>query len=501
MSNYPRPLSKSKLIAYRQCPRRLWLEIHRPELREDSAATEAGFQMGFEVGDIARQLYDPRGRGELIEVEQGNLDAAFARTQALLPERRPLFEAGFQAAGGRAFADVLLPVRGKDAWRMVEVKSSTSVKDYHRDDAAIQAYIARQAGLPLQSIALAHIDNQFVYPGGGDYRGLLVEEDLSAEAFARQDEVKDWIGAAQFIAALEAEPCRGTGPHCGNPFDCGFLDYCRSQEPQAEFPAAWLPNIRTKALKEHIAAGVDDLREVPDALLNPEQQRVKQCTLANAVYFDADGARQDLAGYGWPAYFLDFETTMLAVPLWQGTRPYRQIPFQFSLHKLTRSGKLEHRAFLDLTGNDPRRPFAEALLAACGREGPVFVYNQTFEAGRVRELAEEFPDLARRLRALTKRMADLLPVAQARYYHPSQQGSWSIKAVLPAVVPELRYDDLEGVQDGGMAMEAYREAIHPQTPPERREQIRAQLEAYCRLDTYAMVKLWRYFSGRNDLEI
>lgn len=143
-----RNLSKSKLLAFRQCPKRLWLEIHRSELRADSAATEASFAVGHQVGDIARRIYDPDGKGSLIDIGALGFEAAFAKTQELLAASQPIFEAGFSAEGALAFADILLPVKrkGKKCWRMVEVKSSTSVKDYHRDDAAIQAHVARDGG-------------------------------------------------------------------------------------------------------------------------------------------------------------------------------------------------------------------------------------------------------------------------------------------------------------------------------------------------------------------
>ena len=170
------PFSKSKLLAYRQCPKRLWLEVHKPELREDSAATQARFQAGYQVGDIAQRIYDPEGKAAVIDVSTEGFDGAFARTAKLLADSRwPVFEAGFQANGALAFADVMLPEleAGQLAWKMVEVKSSTSVKDYHRDDIAVQAFVVQSAGVALKSVALAHIDSSWVYPGNEDYRGLL----------------------------------------------------------------------------------------------------------------------------------------------------------------------------------------------------------------------------------------------------------------------------------------------------------------------------------------
>lgn len=491
-----RVLSKSKLLDYRQCPKRLWLQVHRPEVREDTAGTLASFSAGHQVGDIARRLYDPKGKGTLIDIETEGFDAAFSRSQALLTGTQPIFEAGFKAAGALAFADVMLPTRkaGQRAWRMVEVKSSTEVKDYHRDDAAIQAFVAREAGVPLTGLALAHIDNTWVYPGNEDYNGLLKENDLTKEAFSRGEEVQTWIKEAQAVVAKRSEPRVSTGDQCAKPYECGFVGYCRSQEPQAEYPVMWLPRLQSEKVKEFVRQnGIIDMAEVPDDLLNPRQQRVKAATLSDQTFFDAAGAAQALKQHKLPAYFMDFETIQFAVPIWRGTRPYQQIPFQFSVQRLSRTGKLEETAFLDLSGKDPSKAFAEALIAACGSQGPIFVYNAGFETARVKELAERYPRLCADLMAINERVVDLLPVAQNHYYHPSQQGSWSIKKVLPAIAPDLRYDNLEGVQDGGMAMNAYLEAISSSASTARKEEIHRQLLRYCGLDTVAMVRLWRFF--------
>jgi hypothetical protein len=498
-----RTFSKSKLMALRQCPKRLWLEVHRPDLREDSAATEASFQIGYQVGDIAQKIYDPEGLGALIDVQNEGFEQAFARSKALLQSAQPIFEAGFSAGGALAFSDVMLPVQkdGQQVWRMVEVKSATSVKPYHRDDVAVQAFIAQSAGVALESIALAHIDSSWVYPGDEDYRGLLKENDLTAEAFARTEEVKSWIARAQSIVTETDEPVMATGIHCDKPYECGFYDYCSRDEPKPEYPVYWLPRISATKIQNLAAQGVDDLSDVPDDLLNVMQQRVKQHTLANTVYFDAAGAAADLAAHTLPAYFLDFETIQFAVPIWKGTRPYQMITFQFSLHTLDKDCQLEHTGFLNLSGNDPSESFVQALIAACGEQGPVYVYNAGFETARIRELAARYPESSEPLLAINTRVVDLLPIARARYYHPSQHGSWSIKKVLPAAVPELRYDALDGVQDGGMAMEAFLEAIHPDTRAERKAEIEQQLLAYCQLDTYAMVRLWQVFAGRTELRL
>ncbi len=202
-------LSKSKIIAFRQCPKRLWLEILRPDLREDSPASQARFQVGHQVGEIATKLYDCKGSGVFIDRDKDGFKVAFEQTAKLIEEaRRPIFEAGFRLSGTIAFADVMIPIvkRGRRSWKMVEVKSSASVKDYHVEDIAVQSYLARGMGVNLTSVAVAHVDSSWTYPGGDDYRGLLTENDLTQESMELSDEVSSWLQEAHKTAELKSEP-------------------------------------------------------------------------------------------------------------------------------------------------------------------------------------------------------------------------------------------------------------------------------------------------------
>jgi hypothetical protein len=491
-----RALSKSKLLSFRQCPKKLWLESRHPELKVQPTGGTAGLAAGNAVGAIARRLYDPTGVGELVDVDKIGPEAALQRSRQLLDSPQPIFEAGFSTDEAIAFADVMLPLerQGSLAWRMVEVKAATDVKSYHRDDAAIQAFVARHAGARLDCIEIAHVNTGWEYPGDGDYRGLLVEEDVTNEVSSRESEVRGWISDAHAVLRLASEPVRPTGDHCSDPFPCGFLPYCQSREHPIEYPVAWLPNVRTKALKTHIAAErVTDLRGVPDELLNSIQQRVKAHTLSGEAYFDGARAMAELAQHPLPAFFLDFETISFAVPIWKGTRPYQPLTFQFSVHRLSEDRKLEHRDFLDLSGTDPREALAEALIEACEERGPVFVYS-SFEASRIADLKKGFPRLKRPLSALLERLVDLRPIAEQCYYHPSQEGSWSIKKVLPALTGR-GYEKLDGVRDGGMAMGAYLEAIELGVAAERKAEIEKELRQYCALDTEAMILIWNAFRG------
>jgi hypothetical protein len=487
-------LSKSKLLSYRQCPRRLWLEIHRPELSE-LEGTEARFAAGGQVGAVARRLYDPEDVGTIVDRDAEGLAAAFERTRTLLNSPGPVFEAGLVGGGVLAFADVMLPDPGPSrGWRMIEVKASTYVKDYHCEDAAIQAYAAGAAGIPLSAVHVACIDNSWVYGGDGDYRGLLYETDVTSEVRELGPEVRGWVADAQRVASRDHEPAMRTGAHCEHPFSCPFQRHCGADESQPEYPSAWLPRVMKPELRQLIANGATDMRDVPDTLLNARQLRVKRHTLSGRPSLRRKSAAALLRGHTPPACFMDFESVQFAVPIWKGTRPYQQIPFQFSIHRLSRSRTLAQFSFLDLSGSDPSQVFAEALITAVEGSGPVFVYSAPFERMCLRELGERVPRLAPGLDAINDRIVDLLPIVRESYYHPSQQGTWGLKAVLPAIAPDLDYASLDGVQDGGMAAAAYLEATDSSTHADRKNGIERELLTYCERDTLALVRIYQFLT-------
>ncbi len=478
-------LSKSKLMGYLQCPRRLWLEIHRPELGAVSAATAAAFAGGHAVGAVARQLY---GAGHLLDYDDG-LAAAVRATRELLaraPDGRPVYEATFQHAGLLVRLDVLL--RGPAGVRMIEVKSSTGVKPGHVQDCAVQLWVARQAGLPVTGVSVAHVDSAFVYAGDGDYRGLLAEVEITGDAGALQPEVPRWLAAAQAAAALPDQPAARPGRRCVTPYGCPFMDHCWSGD--ADYPVAALGGDRDR-LGELLEAGYRDLREVPqDQARNAKQQRILAATRAGREQLDPD-ARDFARDLGYPRYFLDFETAGSAVPVFAGTRPYEVLPFQFSCHLQQADGSVVHRAFLHPAASHPGRPCAGALIAALDHAGPVLTYTG-YERAVITALRDRYPDLAAPLEAILARLVDLHPVLAAHYYHPDMRGSWSLKAVLPVVAPDLSYAALGEIREGTAASAAWLEAVDPATPAARRAELMAGLERYCALDTEGMrrIVLW-----------
>jgi Domain of unknown function(DUF2779) len=440
----PIALSKSKLLSFRQCPKRVWLETYRPELEEEPAADRAArLATGNAVGELARQLYG-RGKGQLVRFDRG-LRAAIDATRALLAAggSEPIFEATFDHAGVSVRIDVL--DRGETPPRVIEVKAATRVKEHHLDDCAIQAWALTELGLAPRQIVVATVDTEFVYGGHGNYEGLLKEHDVTEAVRARLAAVPGLVADTRATLDGLDEPAVAVGPQCRVPHSCDFRGYCGP----AEVPPG-----------EPVRVGAE-LRELVRSL-------------------------------PFPRYYLDFETVAPAVPLFAGTRPYETLPFQWSCHVEPSAGQLDHREFLDLTGELALQPVAETLLAALGDAGPIVVYTG-YEGRVLRGLAARFPDLAPRLEALCARIVDLHAPTKAHYVHPALRGSWSLKSVLPTIAPDLTYARLAEVRDGLGAQAAYLEAIAPATSETRRAELRGALTDYCRHDTLALVRLVEFF--------
>jgi hypothetical protein len=484
-------LSKSKIIAHRQCPKRLWLQTYRPELATESATSRLAMQSGNRIGEAARTLF-PGG----ILIDATDLRAALEQTRTALaahPEK-PLFEATFEHNSVLVRADVLVP--GRNGAELIEVKGSASVKDYHVEDAAIQAWVIRAAGIPLKSIQVAHADKRFRYPGGGDYTGLIKPQEVTQAVDAFAPQIADWVAAARATLA-GPEPGINCGSHCKVPYECPFMNHCTAAEADpAEYPIDELYRAHPKQKATLRAAGYTDIRQIPSHLLKSEQQfRIREAAITGRPYLD-DVAGAQLRAAPYPRHYFDFETISVGCPVWPGTGPHLVIPFQWSCHTESAPGVLEHREFLATGTEDPRRECAESLIAALADDGPIYAYHAQFEKLRLRELADHFPDLALTLKGIANRLTCLEKMTLASYYHPDMHGTWSLKYVLPTVAPHLDYANL-AVRDGVLAQEAFLEMMEPQTSAERRSELRRHLLDYCGRDTEALVCLAHFLEGAN----
>jgi hypothetical protein len=485
----PIALSKTKLLSLTQCRRKLWLETYQPELLPDpSAEVEALFATGNAVGDIARRLYGP---GHVVTFDRG-LRAAIDTTRALIAAggREPIFEATFDHDGVSVAIDVL--DRSEPTPKLIEVKSAGRVKEHHLDDCAIQAWALKQNGLAPRAVVVATVNPEFVYPGGGAYEGLLVETNVTEQVGDRLKDIDALVIAARRTLADLDEPAVAVGTHCGAPYGCDFYAHCAP--PAGEFPVLGLGGSKEK-LFELMHAGFSDLRDVPESALASDTQRlIWRQSRSGQPYVGAE-LREAVRALAFPRYYLDFETVNPAVPIFAGTRPFEALPFQWSCHIEATRGRVEHAEHLSLSAEPPMRGVAESLLAALGTAGPIVVYTP-YERRVLEELAARYPDLAAPLGALAARIEDLHPPTRRHYYHPAMHGSWSIKAVLPTVAPDLSYAALGEVKDGFAAQRAYFEAVDARTPDARRAALRRALLDYCRQDTLALVRLVEFF-GRD----
>jgi hypothetical protein len=485
-------LSKSRLISAWQCPKKLHLEKHHSELAVITPQMESMFAGGHQVGAIAQQLY---GTDDSVEVAF-NFKTMVAETQQLIEGGAdfPIFEATFRYENVLVRVDVLIP--DGDAWRIIEVKASTSVKDYHVLDCAIQDWVLRHAGINVTSISLAHINNQFVYTGGGDYEGLIKENDLTDEVRTLEPRVVELIDKARKVVTSPM-PDIDVGAQCNKPYDCQFQSYCWPTETR--YPITGLGGSKAK-LGNYVALGARDILDVDvNSITADTQRRIYRVTCKGEPEI-LDGARQALEALPYPRYYLDFETIGPGVPIWPGTRPYATIPVQWSCHiedgpEEGNHGELRHAEFLNTSGEPPMRELAESLVECLGDSGPVLMYT-SYEQKVLEGLIGLFPDLADPLQEIINRLWDLHPIVKQNYYHPDMLGSWSIKAVLPTINPKMDYSKLEGIHEGTGASDGFIEAINPETDMVRKLELEEQLLRYCKFDTEAMVEIVRYFTAR-----
>ena len=478
-------LSKSRLISAWQCPKKLHLEKHHSELAVITPQMESMFAGGHQVGDVAKQLY---GSADSVEVAF-DFKTMVAETAALIEGGAdfPIFEATFRHENVLVRVDVLIP--DGDGWRMIEVKASTSVKDYHVLDCAIQDWVLRNSGINVTSISLAHINNQFVYAGDKNYAGLLIENDLTEEVRALEPGVVDLLAKAR-DAVTGPMPDINVGPHCSKPYDCQFQTYCWPSD--TKYPVTGLGGSKAK-LGEYVALGARDILDVDEhSITAATQQRIYRVTCKGEPEI-LDGARRELEALPYPRYYLDFETIGPGVPIWPGTRPYAAIPVQWSCHIEEQGGEIRHEEFLELSGEPPMRALAEKMIACLGDSGPVLMYT-SYEQKVIEGLVELFPDLAEPLNRIISRLWDLHPIVKVNYYHPDMLGSWSIKAVLPTINPAMDYKKLEGIAEGTGASDGFIEAISPETDLVRKLELEEQLLRYCKFDTEAMVEIVQFFS-------
>ncbi len=478
-------LSKSQFLKGRHCLKRIWLYNHRHDLmQERSAFQNAIMEQGTEVGKLARSIFPA---GVLIDEDYQNVSGALAHTtSAISANASAIFEGAF------VYDDILVRVdilkRNSDgSFDLIEVKSSTSVKKEHLPDCAVQAYVLQQCGIRLNQICVMYLNNEYRRVSELDLDHLFIIEPIDRLVLDELSKVPDHLNTIRAVLSKEDEPFWDIGSICKNPYPCEFRRYCWRDVGKKSI--YYISRITDKQKCSLVDAWITLIKDVPDQFNLTALQAIQvSCEKYQEKYIDSDAIKNHLSQLQYPLYFLDFETVGYAIPLYEGTRPYQHLPFQYSLHiKRTPDAELEHHEFLFDKKENPSRALAEELVSIIGSEGSVVVYYASFEGSRIKEMAESFPDLSEKLISIHQRLWDLqIPFSKKWYCDPGFNGSASIKDVLPVLVPGLSYKNL-AIQKGDEAQFRYQELINLPENSGNRITIKNALLEYCKLDTLAMV--------------
>ena len=443
------------------------------------------FKRGTNVGELAQQLFPG---GEIAaEGDPPNYEKALLKTQELIKSgAKVIYEAAFTFNEVLSIADII--VKEGNYWKIFEVKSSTSISETYINDAALQYYVISNHGIKLKDFSIIYINNQYVRNGKLDLGKLFTTESVLGLILPLQDSVKENVAKFKKVLMKKQIPDIDIGEHCYNPYICGFYNYCRKHVPENsifDFSGMHLAK-KYELYREGIVKLEDIPKEYP---LNKNNQIQLDVYKKGKPLIDKEAIKNFLSDLNYPLYFMDFETFQPAVPLFDNSKPYQQIPFQYSIHfKESKKSQLKHFEFLAEQGADPRKKFIEGLLRDTKNPGDIIVYNKTFEITRLKEIARDFPEYADEIEKRINRVKDLMIPFQKKYYYaPEMQGSYSIKYVLPALVPELSYDELE-INEGGLASIAY-ESLQAETDLMRIADIKEKLLEYCKMDTLAMVRI------------
>lgn len=505
-------LSKSKYCELWQCPKIAWLRKYKPETLTTDDTAFARMEAGNEVGDLAMGLF-----GDYTEVttyggdNKLDLAAMIAKTREETEKGTPVIcEASFDYNGLYCAVDILK--KEGDGRAIYEVKSSSKHNGSKDDrpiyiaDAAYQKYVLEHCGVKITGCHIVCINGDYVFDGTLDIHKLFTVSDVTAAVNAEIKNVDANLSVAERLLCSPEEPNIDLSEACRKPYFCGFWNYCTRHLPERS--VFDLYGMHFSQQIECYRKGIISYEDLQYSGI-PNEKQARQIDFAlhdKGTYIEKDNIRNFLSSLSYPLYFLDFETVQPVIPRYIGTRPYAQIPFQYSLHYIEHEGgELLHREFLAESGEDPRRAIAERLCEDIPMDVCVTAYNKAFECTRLKELAEIFPDLADHLLNIRDHIVDLLvPFKSGYYYNRAIGGSFSIKSVLPALFPNdpsLDYHNLEGVHNGGEAMTIFPK-IQFMEPAEARA-ARHNLLKYCELDTYAMVKVWaelvRVAEGKNPL--
>jgi len=480
-------ISKSKFIAGVQCLKRLYFQVHRPELATGSTeATEAVMKQGQQVGLVAQKAFPG---GVLVAADHEHLDDAVRITRELVGNAGvpAIFEATFECGGVLVRTDVLERT-SQAGYRLIEVKSSTGPKPQYAYDIGIQKHVLVGAGVNLEGTHLMHLNRDYVFDGREyDVSRLFVVAELIPEQTISDAEISSRVDNQLRVLAQPAPPDVKPGRQCLEPVLCEFYDHCNPDLPDDH--VSLLPRIRTEKVDDLLASGVMSVHQIPDDFPLSETQRRAVDTVKTGKAWIGSELAGKFATLRYPICFMDFETVFPALPRFAGMRPYDHVPFQWSVHRQERIGvSMERYDFLAESTSDPRVPFLESLCQALNASGSIVVYNQGFEASRLDDLARWLPERRSEIAEIKTKLWDLLAVIRRNVYYPGFGGSFSLKRIAAAILPDMSYDGL-AVADGSQAGIVWGRFVDPATHAEEKTRLKRALLQYCGQDTLALARI------------
>ena len=446
----------------------------KDRIPEPDSMAQHLFREGDKVGEFAKKLY-PYG----INISFGDFKNNLEKSKELLKEKKPLFEAGFIFQNCFARADILVPIG--DKWDLIEVKSSSHVKDTHLHDVSFQKHVYEGAGLKIRNCYLMHMNRNYVRKGGIEVKELFNLEDITERVNKFGEGINERITLMLELINAEKDPKKDIGIHCKTPYICPLTKICWNHLPESHVFTLYRGGPKFVELYQ---SGVHAIKDIPDEFrLTNKQDIQKKCELSGKEYVSKEHLKHFLSGLNYPLYHLDFETFNTAIPMFDGLSPHQQVPFQYSLHVVKSEGsEPEHYGYLYNGSGDPRKEFFDSLKENLGDTGDIVVYSAPFEKNILKKLGAYFGK-GSWVESVNSRIVDLLvPFRNFYYYNPLQKGSASIKKVLPALVGK-DYFGL-GIQDGAEANTEFMRVTYSES--EDKEKVYSDLIEYCKLDTLAM---------------
>ena len=488
--------SKSKYCGFYQCPKITWLKKYKPDMYISDASALSRMDNGSEIGNLAKGLFGDFVDVTTIKDDKLDIPVMIANTKDNISKSTAVIcEAAFEYDGLYCAVDILK--KEPLGYSIYEVKSSTHENNYiYAVDIAYQRYVLEKCGINVVSCNIVTINNDYILDGELDIYQLFKITNLDSVVDEEIKNVENKLKEAKKILEQEIEPNIDININCHTPYECGFWKYCSKHIPEYSVFNLYSTSFQKKLeLYNNGIITFEDLANTGQYFGPKQNMQISHAVADLPDYIDKNGIQKFLDTLTYPLYFLDFETMQLPIPKYKGTKPYQQIPFQYSLHYIeSPNGELKHKEFLAESGVDPRRAIAESLCQNIPMNVCVLAYNKSFECGRLSELSFIYPDLSEHLMNISINMKDLIdPFRDGYCYNKRMGGSFSIKSVLPALFPNdpsLDYHNLEGVHNGGEAM-----SIFPKIkdmPLEEQKKARESLLKYCELDTFAMVKIFQY---------